>query len=67
MGIDDRRAIAAITELATQYDELAAALERARLIRKRHPIGDVRNQQGMAVERHCGSSRRAHDDYRKLC
>jgi hypothetical protein len=34
-GVDDRRAIEAITELAAEYDELAEAMERERRVRRR--------------------------------
>jgi hypothetical protein len=34
-GVDDRRAIEAITELAAEYDRLAAVLDRERLVRRR--------------------------------
>jgi Protein of unknown function (DUF2934) len=34
-GVADRRAIEAITELAAEYDELAAVLDRERLVRRR--------------------------------
>ena len=34
-GVDDRRAIEAITELAAEYDELAAVLDRERRVRRR--------------------------------
>jgi Protein of unknown function (DUF2934) len=34
-GVDDRRAIEAITDLAAEYDELAAVLDRERRVRRR--------------------------------
>jgi hypothetical protein len=43
-GVDDRRAIEAITELAAEYDELAAVLDRERRGRRR--AYEMREEQG---------------------